>query len=555
MFRPDTRHGPLRTAGSRSARYRLTVALVGAIAVVLLIATPTRAQQATLTSQEIYNLISPAVPLIETPLATGSGILIDDRHVLTDAHVVWPYNTASVRFVGSSAITDVPVVGWDLMNDLAVLELPAPSSATPVVVSDASSLSIGSQLFAIGYPGSIDGVPVPTISAGLVSRLRTWATFGVNFIETDAAAASGMSGGALVTPNGEVVGITQFSISGGQFALGASTFDAVSRVERILTGEDVDQLGARFPETSGIASTSHQGTFDHFYDDNAFIVPDGLLGSLTASLDSTADTLVVFQAPWGAIVAVADDLLTGGTEELTINLSSGWPAFLIAGSYDISPADFTLDSTLPLVALDDPDDSRMLTGSGSVFGNIDYPVDVDTFLIQLQAGDTITVTVDSLRIDPGIQIDRADNAGAVLAADDNSGGGFFDLNARVDFTAPETGEYLLIVGDALGSGPVGGYVLNVSIAGPAGIPTGIFSGPLPSSEVGLALWGGGTITQISTAAADSGCNITSYWVSAGGALTGYLFGAPEFVNLVALQMFPGGVVPAGTAMVVLCGLP
>lgn len=541
-------------AGSNRRRvHRVVLTLAIAISGLLAAgATQADAQESTLTSQQVYELIAPAIPLIETPLSTGSGILIDNRHVLTDAHVVWPYSTASVRFPGSAVITDVPVVGWDLMIDLAILELPAPSSVTPVVVSDASVLPIGSQLFAIGYPGAVDGVPSPTISAGLVSRLRSWATLSLNFIETDAAAASGMSGGALVTPSGEVVGITQFSVNDGQFALGASMFDAVARVDRILEGEDVDRVGARFPETSGTALTSYQGTLEHFYDRMAFILPEGVTGSMTASLDSVADTMLWFQSPWGLPVVIADALDAGGTEEFTLNLVSGWPAFLIADPFEISAADYTFQSTIPVVPLDDPDDGQMLTGSGTIFGNRDYPADSDWFLIQLESGDEITVTVDSLRVDPFIQIDRADNVGAALAFDDDSGGGFFGLNARVNFTAPETGQYLIVTGDSLGLGlgAVGGYVLNISIAGAL---TGTFSGPLPSSGVGLVLWSGGSITEISTAAAEAGCSVSSFWVTARGTLVGYIFGAPGFVNIEPLQMFPGGVVPGGTAMIVLCG--
>lgn len=98
------------------------------------------------------------------------------------------------------------------------------------------------------------------------------------------------------------------------------------------------------------------------------------------------------------------------------------------------------------------------------------------------------------------------------------------------------------------------------IAGPseptAGPPeaaqSGVFTGVLPTSGVGLVLWGGGTVDQMSTAAAQAGCNISSFWVTNSGALLGYLFGAPAFVNQGLLALFEGGIVPDGTATIVVC---
>ena len=510
-----------------------------------------RAHEGTLTSEEIYQLIAPAVPLIETPLGSGSGILISDRHVLTDAHVVWPYSTASVRFAGSPAIENVKVIAWDHMIDLAVLELPAASSAIPVEVVDAGTVPVGSQLFAVGYPGVVEGTPSPIISVGLVSRFRDWSSGGVTFVESDAAAFFGMSGGALVTGQGKLVAITQFGVNA-RFVLGVSAFDAKSRMDRALLGVDADQVGVRFPEARPAAGTAHQGTLDHGYDADVYVVPAGSRGSMTATLQSTTDTALLFLAPWGELVRVSDLLVTGGTEEFSIELESGQPGFVTVRNWESSPTDYTLTSTVPLAPLNDPDDGRVLNGTrGDVFGNTDSPWDLDTFRIQLDTGDLLTVTADSLRIDPIVQIDQAGNPGPALAQDDDGGGGFWGLASRVEFTAPVTGEYLIIIGDVLGDS-VGGYVLNASIAGPEGPSTGTFASSLPASGVGLAVWGGGDIAEIEAAAAGTACNNSSFWVSQDGTFIGYLFGAPEFVNEQPLALFPDGVFPNGTAMLVIC---
>lgn len=550
----------MRRAGSMPARRKLTiiqslmVAGFLAAAFAFLTSSDTRAQETTLSSEEVFNLISPAIPFIETPLGTGSGILIDDRHVLTDAHVVWPYAAVSVRFPGDPAIVDVPVVGWDLMVDLAVLELPTPSTVTPVVMGSTDGLPIGSQLFAIGYPGTVEGPPSPIISVGLVSRLRSWTAFGINFVESDAAASSGMSGGALVTADGKVVGITQFTINSNEFVLGASTLDALGRVNRLLSGEDVDEIGARYPEVAATALTTYSGTYEHFYDAPAYVVEPGTVGNWNVTLDSTANTAAVFESPTGELVVFASDFMPNTTDGFTLELTSGRPGYLFTGVLDpTAGAPYTLTSSLPLIPLEDPDDGRVISESGIVFGSVDHPTDLDTFVIQLQAGDTITVTVDSLRIDPFIAVDQASNNTALeLAFDDDSGGGFFGVNARLSYTAPATGEYLLITGDVVGFGDVGGYVLNVAINDPAAALYGTFSAALPTSGVGLSVWQGGSIAEISTAAAEFGCDAVSFWVTPGGSLIGYLFGAPEFVNKESLALFPGGFVDSGTVLIMLC---
>lgn len=40
--------------------------------------------------------------------------------MVTNAHVVWPFETVRVTFPDGSEHLDVPVIGWDLMADLAI---------------------------------------------------------------------------------------------------------------------------------------------------------------------------------------------------------------------------------------------------------------------------------------------------------------------------------------------------------------------------------------------------------------------------------------------------
>ena len=61
----------------------------------------------------------------------GSGVLIEGGYVVTNAHVVWPYNTTRVVFPDGSEFDGVQVKGSDLLPDWAVLG-PACADATPM---------------------------------------------------------------------------------------------------------------------------------------------------------------------------------------------------------------------------------------------------------------------------------------------------------------------------------------------------------------------------------------------------------------------------------------
>ena len=72
----------------------------------------------------------------------------------------------------------------------------------------------------------------------------------------------------------------------------------------------------------------------------------------------------------------------------------------------------------------------------------------------------MTVTVDSANFDPQVLIDLPSNVDVELGYDDDSGRGFFGVNASLVFTADETARYLVVVSDVTASA-AGGYFLTV----------------------------------------------------------------------------------------------
>ena len=63
-------------------------------------ATTDSANTVPLTSVQIFEKVSPAIAFVETPTSTGSGVLVDGGYLVTNAHVVWPFNEARVVIPG-----------------------------------------------------------------------------------------------------------------------------------------------------------------------------------------------------------------------------------------------------------------------------------------------------------------------------------------------------------------------------------------------------------------------------------------------------------------------
>ena len=63
-----------------------------------------------LTAADIFSRISPSVAFIETPAWSGSGVLVEGGYVVTNAHVVWPFQEVRVVFPDGSEYLNSPVL-------------------------------------------------------------------------------------------------------------------------------------------------------------------------------------------------------------------------------------------------------------------------------------------------------------------------------------------------------------------------------------------------------------------------------------------------------------
>jgi len=102
-------------------------------------------------------------------------------------------------------------------GDGALLKIEA-NDLPSLLVAPSSSISIGTPVLSVGYPGSTDAVTdasyEPTFKEGQINAEKTREGGLLPVYEISAAMSGGMSGGPTVNLNGEVVGVNSFGITG-----------------------------------------------------------------------------------------------------------------------------------------------------------------------------------------------------------------------------------------------------------------------------------------------------------------------------------------------------
>ncbi len=418
--------------------------------------TPEPVADAPLSATEVYARVAPSVVFIETPASRGSGVLIDGGYIVTNRHVVWPYESVWVTFPDGAWYEDVPVVGWDALSDLAVLG-PVETAVAPAELADGEGLPPGSELYLIGYPAETEISPEPTISRGILSRFREWEWFGMTYLQTDASVAGGQSGGALVNDRGQVVGISTFSFGGAEFALATSISDDIVIVEELIEiGWDTDEPSFRRLEVGEVAfgftlEMSSELT-------NFTFVLDGEAGmTLQLELDGLGDGAFAV-ARRDALIVEVDAGITG-TEFVELELEVDGPHFVIVGMSSEEPQVFELSSNVLLGHLPDLDDDETMQVGEVLTGNVDHPYDSDVFWLQLEEGESVAIFVESVSIDTHVVVGFLGTQESI-AFDDDGAGGAFGTDSVLFYRALEAGSYFILVSNAIGPS-FGGYLLGV----------------------------------------------------------------------------------------------
>lgn len=137
----------------------------------------------------------------------GSGVILPDRDVVTNCHVVKGAGSLKVRIGKQEYLATLRHSDWD--RDVCSLSVSG-VSAPAVVIGSTKTLKVGAKVYAIGAPKGLE----LTLSDGIVSSLRE--VDGGQYIQTTAAISPGSSGGGLFDENGALVGLTTFYLAEGQ---------------------------------------------------------------------------------------------------------------------------------------------------------------------------------------------------------------------------------------------------------------------------------------------------------------------------------------------------
>jgi putative serine protease PepD len=162
----------------------------------------------------VIRRVRPSVVEIRTATGLGSGVVLDrDGDIVTNAHVVGSASSFQVMSPSSARPVRAELVGVCRGDDLAVITVGAGAGLRPASFGTSADVAVGDIVLAIGSPLGLGG----SVTEGIVSAVRksvaepaepgSPAAALPGAIQTSAAINPGNSGGALVSIDGEVVGI------------------------------------------------------------------------------------------------------------------------------------------------------------------------------------------------------------------------------------------------------------------------------------------------------------------------------------------------------------
>ena len=178
-----------------------------------------------LTSDSVCQSVRPAVVTLYASTEFGSGSIVSPEGlVLTNYHVVQAAGGGQVRARGwSGSLFKGQVIATDLVNDLALIQLDTKERLPAIHLAKAAAIAAGQIVCAIGSPLGRTGVITLGTLKGTTEK---------GDLEASILLQPGNSGGPLLNPEGEMIGVNKaiwLSPTGENVGIGFATTTAIAQ--------------------------------------------------------------------------------------------------------------------------------------------------------------------------------------------------------------------------------------------------------------------------------------------------------------------------------------
>jgi S1-C subfamily serine protease len=193
------------------------------------------------TSEDFSGIIDnslESVVTIITDVEQGTGFIISsDGFIVTNAHVLSGARGVYILDYKQNKYS-TELIGYNTTFDIALLKISG--NYTSLELGNSKDVQIGEKVIAIGNPLGLQF----SVSEGIVSAVDRAGENNINaYIQTDAALNPGNSGGPLINKEGEVIGINNFKVGGGEnlgFALESNYIkEIVNQISQQEYGTDL----------------------------------------------------------------------------------------------------------------------------------------------------------------------------------------------------------------------------------------------------------------------------------------------------------------------------
>jgi serine protease Do len=165
----------------------------------------------------------------------GSGFIIDPQgYILTAQHVIDKAKEIEIRLADMQRLP-ARVIAADSQIDVAILKIQTERELPILAIGDSDAIRVGDLTVLFGFPFGRES----SMNLGIISRsgrsYRDSASY--EFIQTDAGAYPGGSGGPLLNRNGHVIGMITMASERGNMGF-ATPINVIKRIlPRLANGE------------------------------------------------------------------------------------------------------------------------------------------------------------------------------------------------------------------------------------------------------------------------------------------------------------------------------